>query len=341
MDCLKALFSIDIRSLALLRVGLALLFLINLYKHFQGSQIFLFLLAGFFAILFILGHRTRFTNIVLWIFVISFQSLIYKTFDNGDLLLRILLFWSIFLPLGAKWSMDRAFDLSFHKIPERNFSIATIALWIQLILIYAFNYGIWQEMLINTFALIIIIPSILWNFFRGPNRFVEIYYDADCHFCLKLVLILKAFFLNEETQVRPAQEDRSIEADLKRLNSWVLINYQGRRFYKFDAVLELFKASLLTAPFAYLVSWIFPLKWLGNRAYECVAANRSRLSPLTSVFSFIEIRLKPSLLGAILILVSMLMVIWFYLELDGFIPMPGFLKSLVYTFGLNQNWVLG
>ena len=54
--------------------------------------------------------------------------------DHGDLVLRLLLFWSIFLPLGAKFSVDeikkgKSFETEF-------FSVGTMALILQICFIY-------------------------------------------------------------------------------------------------------------------------------------------------------------------------------------------------------------
>lgn len=164
------LFSFDLRSLALFRVGLALLILGDLihrsfdlrafYTDFgvlprwvlmqnsdhclslhamSGSlafQVTLFLIAGGFALMLLIGHRTRLATVVSWVFIVSLHDRNFLILQGGDDLLRMLLFWGMFLPLGARWSVDHA--LAEPTLPENNQhrSMGSIALGIQILLIY-------------------------------------------------------------------------------------------------------------------------------------------------------------------------------------------------------------
>jgi hypothetical protein len=136
------LFGIDVRSLALFRIAIALLLLIDLASRLRlvsanytdvgahpratallaygmdglpslymlgGSTRFalaLFLVAGVAAVLLGIGWRTRIATLVSWLLLDSLHSRHLLLLDGGDYLLRCLLFWSIFLPLGARWSFD-------------------------------------------------------------------------------------------------------------------------------------------------------------------------------------------------------------------------------------------
>lgn len=137
--------SLDLRSLALFRICLGLLLIADLVQrsgdlaaHYTdagilprsvlleqsfnnrpyfclhllgGSALFqaaLFIIAGAFALALTLGYRTRLMTFVSWLLLISLHNRNYLILSAGDTVLRQLLFWSWFLPLGAHFSLDRA-----------------------------------------------------------------------------------------------------------------------------------------------------------------------------------------------------------------------------------------
>ena len=59
------------------------------------------------AMLMAIGWRTRIATVVLWIAVLSIQARNNHANSGADTLLRMSLFWGMFLPLGATWSIDR------------------------------------------------------------------------------------------------------------------------------------------------------------------------------------------------------------------------------------------
>ena len=58
------------------------------------------------AVALLVGYRTRLATIGSWILLASIHVRLPVVINAGDTLLRVLLFWSIFLPLGAMWSVD-------------------------------------------------------------------------------------------------------------------------------------------------------------------------------------------------------------------------------------------
>ncbi len=140
------LFGVDLRSLAALRVAMAMLIIIDLirrsrdlvahytdfgvlprtalieeYSRWRISlhlangtwefQALLFTIAGIFAVALLLGYRTRVVTIASWFMLASLHARNPLLLDGGDVLLRVTLFWAIFLPWGACWSIDRALRL--------------------------------------------------------------------------------------------------------------------------------------------------------------------------------------------------------------------------------------
>lgn len=167
------LFGIDYRALAVLRIGLGLFLLVDLIQrsfdlsafytdfgvlprailaakqHIPGTITFhtwggsagfegtLFVVAGALAVLVILGWYTRPALLLSWIFLISLQNRNEVIADGGDQLLRTLLFWSLFLPMGARYSLD-AKRRGMVPAQKSHASMATLALLLQVVIIYEF-----------------------------------------------------------------------------------------------------------------------------------------------------------------------------------------------------------
>lgn len=134
--------TLDIRALAILRIGLALVFLgdsfvrlsdvkafytnegwlplsvlhSGLYNDFalsfhamSGSMIWQVLLIGLAilaSIYMLFGHHTRKATIVCWVLLWSIQNRNPLILQGGDDFLRLCLFWAIFLPTAKIWSID-------------------------------------------------------------------------------------------------------------------------------------------------------------------------------------------------------------------------------------------
>jgi hypothetical protein len=167
---LDRLFGLDVRSLAVFRVALALLLLSDLWlrsadllAHYSDDGILprwalveqfldpwqwsfhlasgrtliqggLFALAGVAALALLVGYRTRLATLVSWALLLSLQNRNPPLQTSGDVLFRLLLFWGSFLPLGACWSVDRA--LYGGDCPRRLCSTASMALTLQVCLVY-------------------------------------------------------------------------------------------------------------------------------------------------------------------------------------------------------------
>ncbi|MCP5468645.1 MAG: DUF393 domain-containing protein [Deltaproteobacteria bacterium] len=71
-----------------------------------------------------------------WLMLASIQARNPMVLQAGDTLLRMLLFWSIFLPLGACFSIDRALDSSEKNPPQIILSPASFAILMQVCLVY-------------------------------------------------------------------------------------------------------------------------------------------------------------------------------------------------------------
>jgi hypothetical protein len=170
------LFGADLRSLAALRIVLAVLVLgdiasriPDLYTHYTDEgilprtalldegmispwQFSLNLMNGesfFQALLFsatvlaalglLVGYRTRLMTVVVWVFLISIHMRNNLLNGSGEALLDMLLFWGMFLPLGAYWSVDRARQVPAPRLSTRFLSMATVGLFMQIAFVYWFT----------------------------------------------------------------------------------------------------------------------------------------------------------------------------------------------------------
>lgn len=164
-------FSIDLRSLAVFRIGLACVILLDLYLRSLDLSLFytddgvmprsllfkafpdpwrfsiyllsgtttftviLFVLQAFLALLLLIGWRTRWVLFFSWFMMVSLHVRNPMINDSGDQLLRLLLFWSLFLPLGASFSVDSALNTR-SKSSYSILSVGSAALLLQVCLMY-------------------------------------------------------------------------------------------------------------------------------------------------------------------------------------------------------------
>ena len=133
---LRELFGIDARCLGVFRIVIALIILADLllrspfivenytddgflprdllsapdcYLSLQmldGSYAFQvghFILAGIGGLMLLVGFRTRTATAICWLLTVSLHARNAFVLDAGDDLLRSMLFWSLFLPLGLRY----------------------------------------------------------------------------------------------------------------------------------------------------------------------------------------------------------------------------------------------
>ncbi len=104
----------------------------------------LFLIGLFFYLCFTFGYKTRFSNIIVWIFFVSLSARTPVVSHGGDDLARLALFWMIFLPTGRFFSIDSALQKiespsSSIDTPTTLLNFASLALIGQLITMYFFT----------------------------------------------------------------------------------------------------------------------------------------------------------------------------------------------------------
>jgi hypothetical protein len=171
----RELFAIDARSLALFRIAIGALLLIdvairagdvnamytdegmfprgeirrlatsiwNWSFHFAsgatGYQATLLGIAACLALALLLGVGTRVVAIGSWLLLVSIHHRVPPILSGAEILLRMLLFWGMFLPLGVQWSLDSWWKKRRGKaVPQESEvqSVATVAILLQMGVMY-------------------------------------------------------------------------------------------------------------------------------------------------------------------------------------------------------------
>lgn len=172
---LRQVFEIDLRSLALFRISVAVLILRDLWArsfsleaHYtdfgvlprtvlidsliregewsfhlmNGSvvwQAMLFVLAAVFGFSMLVGYRTRISVFASWVMMCSLHNRNPLILQGGDMFLRLLLFWAMFLPLGARYSVDHLRKHESENDEETIFSFGSAGLLLQVSAVYVFT----------------------------------------------------------------------------------------------------------------------------------------------------------------------------------------------------------
>jgi hypothetical protein len=166
---LEQAFGLDLRSLAVLRIGLALVLIYDLFCYLATARIFLsdqgilprfelmlfgshpfgfslHLMGGWWvyqvvlilvqvalAVALLVGWRTRLVTFLSWLMLLGLHQRNPYLLFGGDVWLRANLFWAIFLPWGSRWSVD---SWGRARGPERVLSLASAGLIVQACLVW-------------------------------------------------------------------------------------------------------------------------------------------------------------------------------------------------------------
>jgi hypothetical protein len=173
----RELFVVDSRSLAAFRIAISIVLLVDLgiraadlevmytddgmfsrtliARHYSiwnwsvhfasGSwwcQAVLFGFAAVCALALLAGCETRLATVASWLMLVSLHNRAPVILSGADNLLRMLLFWAMFLPLGGVWSVDawlakRRGSRRANVAPER--SVASAAILLQMAFVYLFS----------------------------------------------------------------------------------------------------------------------------------------------------------------------------------------------------------
>ncbi len=167
--------SCDLRALALMRIAVAAILMADLtirlgdleafysntgavpltmvYEHLWNDyfvslhaisglwqvQLLLFLFAYFCAAMVFIGYRSRLFTVLSWFMLLSLHNRNTLILQGGDDLLRMVLFWAMFIPWGARYSCDSLLSREKPLLlpPPVILSVATIAYLLQICYIYS------------------------------------------------------------------------------------------------------------------------------------------------------------------------------------------------------------
>lgn len=174
LELLKKICTVDLRALALMRITISLTLivdlivrLINLRAHYtdqgilplealfryawnqyhfsfytMGSiwqwQLLIFAINFLFILFLLFGYHTRISTILCWLFLISIHNRNPLIHQGGDDLLRLILFWAIFLPWGYYYSVDATL-IHQGKRPIKYTGLAVLGYILQVMYIYLFS----------------------------------------------------------------------------------------------------------------------------------------------------------------------------------------------------------
>jgi hypothetical protein len=439
---LTPVFAIDLRTLGLFRACLGAVIFADLCMRLVDLRVFytdggvmardwtmagnglwrlsLHLINGetwFAALLFIaemlaalalmLGWRARGAAFIAFVLQGSLLNRDPLVLLGGDILINCLLFWAMFLPIGARWSVDAA--LSQKPLTEKqHLSWAGAGLLLQVLSVYFFSALLktgrewWPEGTAVDYALqidqytttlgswlrgfptltrglswyvwwleLLAPPIALSPVFTRPLRFIvmvllmtmhigflfclklgpfpfmsltsltvlaggwlwdladrwvqraekqvgpqplRIFYDRDCGFCLKSVLLMRSFLILPRVQIAPAQDHPRADALMQANYSWVVIDHDDRAHLKWPAFVALLRRSPLLAWLGWLLAtgslrggWaVRP----GNAVYDFVGRHRAGFGRVSSALlpfherPFTGRNWQPAIFGAFFIGVS-------------------------------------
>ena len=66
-----------------------------------------FYIAAIFAFFLMIGYKTKLSHVVTVITILSIHNRLIILENGGDMVLNSFLIWSIFMPLGSRYSIDR------------------------------------------------------------------------------------------------------------------------------------------------------------------------------------------------------------------------------------------
>ncbi|HJU52198.1 MAG TPA: HTTM domain-containing protein [Acidimicrobiia bacterium] len=144
-ETLASLFAIDTRALAAMRIGLAAILLYDSIGSLSNSGARASVTYSSIAVLpvavaLLVGFKTRWATVLSWlIYGIPIRQALIEpgvAIFLGKYVLALFLFWSIFLPLDARWSIDRS---RMSHPPGKILSVASAAALIQVFFIYFFS----------------------------------------------------------------------------------------------------------------------------------------------------------------------------------------------------------
>ena len=107
-----------------------------------GWIAFLFAIHFLAGLALMVGFHTRLATAVCWVLTVSLHNRNPLVLHSGDVIIRQMLFWSLFLPLGSRWSIDARRPLLRPEPPTTFLSVGSAGFLVQLASIYVFTWAL-------------------------------------------------------------------------------------------------------------------------------------------------------------------------------------------------------
>jgi hypothetical protein len=107
-----------------------------------GWEALLFAIHACAGLALMVGFHTRLATVVCWVLTVSLHNRNPLVLHSGDVIIRQMLFWSMFLPLGARWSIDARRPLLRPEPPITFLSVGSTGFLVQLASIYVFTWAL-------------------------------------------------------------------------------------------------------------------------------------------------------------------------------------------------------
>jgi len=180
-------YELDLRALSLMRIGISLVVIADLLirgsdltAHYTNEGLWptellhnfgwkkgfwslhelsgsyawaltLFIIQFVFAVFLLVGFKTKLSNLILWLLYISLHNRNLFVQQAGDDLLRLVLFWGMFLPWNAYYSFDSRY---FYYEPKQRY-IANFGYLLLIASVYFFTINLkWSNEWRNDFTAI-------------------------------------------------------------------------------------------------------------------------------------------------------------------------------------------
>jgi len=266
----------------------------------------------------------------------------------GRLLLHFpkLLPWLARGTLGQEGAIPLLLLTPFLAGPARLLGVVLIIL---LHVALGFSIRLGHFPYIACMAALPLIPTWFWELSWMRRRFpwltgettagsgTRIYYDKNCSFCSKLVHVVRSFLLVPRVELIAAQEFPVTELEMRDQKSWIVVDPEGRRYYKWRGLAQLVSRSPL-------FSWMGPimrsdlLERKGKEWYESIERNREKLSRYTDWIRSRPLNLKTS--PAVTVFALLLIVFTFLWNLSSIahVPFQPWEDALGITLDLDQKW---
>jgi predicted DCC family thiol-disulfide oxidoreductase YuxK len=166
-----------------------------------------------------------------------------------------------------------------------------------------------------------VLPTWFWDSARPLGRrfrkqlvdrhALRIFYDGDCGFCRKSVLIMRALVLSPDVQIAPAQDYPEIDRAMRTQNSWVVKDARGQDHFQTDALAEVLAHSpiFLFWPIAWALR-LPPITAICDRLYRWVERHRPQLSRMSSWLQYRPLRWHTRPVTNTIVTFFLLYVIW-------------------------------